>query len=188
LYAPNPPGYYDRTRALGDLRVETHTREIPNGYAGTAAIIAEMKRVTLGALFDERVNQLARSIVADVGVRDHFAEAASCLAYMQANFRWNRLPEHPDGLQRLQTPIYTLFEASTRNGECASLSCALAALLMSLGHKVAFRTVSSRDDENAYEHVLVFDLTTQQALDPSYDFEPGQEHPATVKKEDWPLS
>lgn len=165
---------------------------IPDGYDGTSAVIAEMRRLALGAYRDERINRLARAVTIGCQRRDYLCEAARALAWMQETFRYTRLPWNPAGLQRLQTPSETLFDAPVRTGECASLSTALAAILMSLGHEVAFRTAGTDPAQpKFFEHVwVVVDIPGRGRVsaDPSYEGELGWEHPAGVVREDWPIS
>jgi transglutaminase-like putative cysteine protease len=166
-------------------------REIPDGYDGTAAIVAEMRRLALGAYPDERINRLAREITSAVPDRDFAGELDASLEWMQETFRYTRLPWHPSGLQRLQTPAETLLESPVRTGECASLATALAALLMSLGFEVRFRTAGTDAlDPRFFEHVYVVANVPGEgwiAADPSYPYPLGWEHEAIVSTEDWPL-
>lgn len=167
-------------------------RSIPDGYDGTAAIVAEMRRLALGAYGDERINRLARAITAEIEDRDFAGELEALLWWMQTVFRYTRLPWHPAGLQRLQTPSETLLDAPQRTGECASLATALAALLMSLGFEVMFRTAGTDVlDPRFFEHVYVLVNVPDHgwiAADPSYPQRPGWEHEAVVTTQDWPMA
>jgi len=171
---------------------EVTVRSIPNGYAGTAAIVAEMRRLARSAYRDERVNRLARAITEEIEDRDFAGELEAVLWWMQAVFRYTRLPWHPAGLQRLQTPSETLLDAPVRTGECASLATALAALLMSLGFEVMFRTAGTDAlDPRFFEHVYVLVNVPGDgwvAADPSYLHPPGWEHEAVITIQDWPLT
>lgn len=144
----------------------------PDGEKGTEVILAEIIRVTKAAITDERVHQLARTIVAACPARNERCEAEALLAWMRQNFRYTRLPWHPDVVQRVQSPGYTLFDAPTRAGECASLSAALAALCMALGIEVRFRAAGSdAADPTRFEHVYVMVHVPDEgwlAADPSY--------------------
>ena len=167
-------------------------RGIPDGYAGTTQIIEEMKKLALDSYRDERVNQLAREITINCPRHDHACEAAVVLKWFQDTFRYTRLPFHPQGLQRLQTPSYTLFDAAVKSGECASLSTAMAAVLMSLGFEVAYRT-AGQDPSNPLdlEHVyLMVNIPDAgwTAAEPSYEEGLGWEHPAAAVKQDWPIA
>jgi len=162
---------------------------IPDGYAGTKAILDDMRRLAVEALSDERVHQLARQITFPCPARDFRCEAATLLRWLHRTFRYTRLPWHPSGLQRVQAPAYTLFEAPTRTGECASLSTALAALLMASGFACAFRTGGTDPrDHRFFEHVWVLCEVPDVgwiAADPSYEHGLGWEHPATCVRQDW---
>jgi transglutaminase-like putative cysteine protease len=186
---PTPEERNPRRGAARDAAVSI--RRIPDGYDGTAAIVAEMRRLALGAFRDERINRLARAITGSVAARDFLGEVDALLEWMQETFRYTRLPWHPSGLQRLQTPGETLFEAPSRTGECASLATALAALLMSLGFEVMFRTAGTDAlDPRFFEHVYVMVNVPGHgwlAADASYPHPLGWEHEAIVTTEDWTL-
>jgi len=178
-------------RAVPSVAPPLAVRRIPDGYAGTAAIISEMRRLALDAFRAERVNRLARAITARIEDRDHLGELEALLSWMQVTFRYTRLPWHPAGLQRLQTPAETLFDAPVRTGECASLSTALAALLLSLGFEVMFRTAGTDPlDPRYFEHVYLLVNVPGEgwiAADPSYPHPLRWEHESVVTTEDWPL-
>ena len=61
-------------RPVSARAVPVSVRRIPDGYAGTAAIIAEMRRLALDAFQNERINRLARGIAWTVAGRDHLGE------------------------------------------------------------------------------------------------------------------
>ena len=166
-------------------------REIPDGLPGTQAIIGDMKALAVGAYTDERVNILARQVTMGCARHDYGCEAQTILSWFQNAFRYTRLPFNPKGLQRLQTPSYTLFESPVKTGECASLSTAMAAMLMSLGFKVAFRTAGTNPatpDDQEHVYVMVeIPGSGWLAADPSYEGPLGWEHPAGKTKRDWPI-
>lgn len=196
-YGPAPSGYPDRCECGATLVSGSCPRCSPpvrlegikDGIAGTAEIIARMRELVLDSYRDERVNQLARQIVSSCASHDHACEAAALLSWMQRTFKYTRLPWHPGGFQRIQTPSYTLFDAPVRSGECASLSTALGALLMSLGFEIAFRTAGSdMSRPNDFEHVYVMANIPGKgwtAAEPSYDLPIGAEHPASIIHRDW---
>ncbi len=165
-------------------------RTVPDGILGTATILAEMSALALDAYRDERVNQLARQVTISCPRHDTQAEAAAVLDWFQRTFRYTSLPHHPAGLQRLQTPSYTLFDAPSKTGECASLCTAMAAMLMSLGHQVAWRTGGTNpSDHEDFEHVWCIDMIDGSAvdMDPSYEGGLGWRHPAAAVMRDWPI-
>lgn len=182
-----PPGY-----GGGGGGPLANVSPMPDGFAGTAAVVAKMREFAVNAYRDERVNRLARQITSAVPSRDFRGEADALLGWMQANFRYTRLPWNPRvALQRLQTPAETLFDAPVRSGECASLTAALAALAMSLGHEVMFQTAGTNPgDPNFAEHVyLMVNIPGQGwvAADPSYANPLGWVHPDVAHTQDWPL-
>ena len=150
-----------------------------------------MRKLVLAAYKDERINRLAREITIQLPRRDYEGEAATVLRWFQDSFRYTRLPWHPDGLQRLQTPSETLFDAPVRTGECASLSTAMAAVLMSLGAEIAFRTAGTdAAHPDQFEHVyLVINIPGKGWLsaDPSYEEGLGWEHRSVATRQDWPI-
>lgn len=162
---------------------------IPDGYAGTEAIVGHMRRLAVEGLADERIHQLARQVAAPCAPRAWHCEAEALLRHVQREFRYTRLPWHPAGCQRVQTAAYTLLDAPTRSGECASLSVALASLLMAMGFEVRFRTAGTDPaDPRFFEHVLVLAHVPDEGwlpADPSYDRPLGWEHPAGVVRQDW---
>src|SRR5487761_2415511 len=162
---------------------------VPDGYRGTRDVIAVMTDLVNGAYSDERINNLARQLTMKCAPRDSACEAAAILRYFQTAYRYTRLPNFA-GLQRLQTPSYTLFAApnGVKTGECASLSTAAATLLKSLGNDVSFRVggqVASNPQQ--FEHVWLCVLVNGSwvPLDPSYDGGLGWEHPSVQTTEDF---
>lgn len=186
---PTPEERRGKSEQLSSL---AYFKNVPDGYPGTAQIIDDMKRLVLEAYKDERLNQLARQITMGCPPHDHACEATTVLEWFQTSFRYTKLPFHPKGFQRLQTPSYTLFDAPVRSGECASLSTAMAAILMSLGFEVAFRT-AGQDVNNPldFEHVYVVVNVPSVGwvpADPSYQNQMGWEHPAALVRKDWLLT
>lgn len=167
-------------------------KTIPDGLPGTTRIIADMRTLVLAAYKDERINQLARHITIDCVGHDYLCEAKTALSWMQEHFRYTRLPWHPLGFQRVQTPSYTLFDAPVKTGECASLTTALAAILMSLGFEVQFRSAGSdASDPDNYEHVygiVSVPLHGWLAFEPSYPLALGQEHDKVAVRRDWAIA
>lgn len=181
----------------------TRLLEIPSGFAGTAVAVSYMRRLARAGLEDERVNRLARELTAGLPDRDGRAECQAILTYLQTTFRRTRLPWHRAGWQRLQTVPETLFDAPVRTGECASLATAFAALAMSLGNEVRFRTVG-QDARFPYEHEHVLNVILLPApamadspawggmapliwipADPSYDAPLGVIDERAVVWSDW---
>lgn len=162
--------------------------EMADGYAGTVDVINEMRTMILGAYSDEYINTLARQLVQYCKPRDYTCEATSLLSYMR-NFRYTGLPANR-ALQRIQTALYTLRDSPAKSGECASLSVALGALLMSIGRGVKLR-VGGRDpvDPSFFEHVwLLVDVPGMGWVpaDPSYPLQPlGWEHPNVLNVQDF---
>lgn len=183
----HPPSGDELRRAADQARV----RVIANGYDGTRAILRDMSRLTLAALEDERIHQLARQITMSCAPRAGLCELERIFTWMQASFRYTRLPWHPAGLQRVQAPAYTLLDAPTRTGECASLSCALAALCMAMGLECRFRSAGSDPtDPRFFEHVYVLVHVPDHGwvlADPSYPEPLGWEHAEAHVVEDWEI-
>ena len=169
------------------------SEEVPSGYALTLATIKSMRRFARDAYKDERISQLARVVTQGVAPRDRRGEAAAILAWMQETFRYTALPWHPKGLARVADAAWTLLDAPSKTGECASLTVAFAALAMSLGMPARFRVVG-KDENQPYDfgHALaVVDVGSANApdwvaADPSYQhplgwpFRPGDVSPARV--------
>lgn len=178
-------GSFARSRAP----VPVDITEIPNGLAGTEAIISKMAECALSAYSDERVNQLARQVTIRCPSHDHLCEARTIAAWFHSNFRYTLLPIAKGGLQRLHTAGYTLFDAPARTGECASLSVAMAAMAMSLGIRTGFRTAGPDIlSPDTFIHVyVVFDIPGYgiAVADPSYYAELDREHEDAVVKRDW---
>ena len=160
---------------------------LPDGYAGTVLVVAQMRRFAIDGLRDERIHQLARTLTAGLPSRDGRSEAEAILRHLQpggtGGFRYVHLPWDREGwgFQRVQHPSYTLFASPTRSGECASLTVAYAALARALGHEVRFRT-AGRDARSPYDlgHVYALDDLAAggpwTAADPSYDYPLGWPH------------
>lgn len=166
--------------------------EIPEGFPGTSEIIAKMKAMAIDAYQDERVNILARQVTINCPRHDEICEAATILAWFQNTFRYTRLPFNPKGFQRLQTPSYTLFDSPVKTGECASLSTAMAAMLMSMGFEVQFETGGQNAaDPLDFEHVYLEIKIPGEGwvvADPSYEGPLGWRHPNAAVTRMWPLT
>lgn len=109
---------------------------IPNGFAGTAQTIKIMMALTDDASRDPQVVALAQQIVRNVPARDYRGEAATLLAWTQANVRYVR---DPVGIERLTDPRHTLFV--TRAEDCDGLAMVLGALAGAIGIQWGFRTI-----------------------------------------------
>lgn len=187
-----PPGYEEKgPRRGGEVRLSG----IRDGYRGTSDVVAAMRELAIGAAPDEEVNRLARRIIDACESHDSACEVRSIHEFIRAGggggFRYNKLQIGRD-LQRLQTPRETLFDAPTRAGECASLSVAEAALLMSVGYKPRFVTVGT-DPANPsfFEHVFVRVYVPGAgwvAADPSFARPLGWEDPRGVSGEEWDVA
>ena len=160
--------------------------ELPDGFPGTALVVAKMRLFAVDGVRDERLNQLARALTKSVPSRDRRGEAAAILRYLQpggtGGYRYTALPwaGRDKAFQRLQHPSYTLIDAPSRSGECASLTVAYATLAMCLGHEVRFRT-AGRDETLRFDHEHVYALDgldgrSWTAVDPSYAESLGWPH------------
>lgn len=184
------PGYQLPGERPGEQPTRVQISGIPDGYAGTRAVLDVMAGLVNGSFSDERIAQIARHATMNCPARDDVCEARACLDFIRSRFRYTRLPSFNGmGLQRLQTPAYTLLDpAAASTGECASLSVALAALMKSLGIETGFR-VCGRDANQPleYEHVYCVIRTPDGVvpLDPSYNLPIGGEHPAIQTREDY---
>lgn len=114
--------------------------EIDGGFKGTEATIDLMRKLTRDGVMDERVRRLATSIVQAIPRRDYVSEAQALLTYVYDHVRYVRDPWLPDGAERVQHPVVTLFEV--RSGDCDDITVALNALAGSIGVPYAYRTVS----------------------------------------------
>lgn len=97
---------------------------------------------------------LATQIVSGVANRDQSGE-------IQAVFDWvkNNISFRNEDGERLQTPLVTL---QLRAGDCDDHSMLMAALLRSLGHTVAFRTVAVNGPDYSHVYAVVLDKRTKQ--------------------------
>lgn len=183
---PPIPAYLKPGERPGQQPTRVSISGIPDGYAGTKNVLGVMADLVNGSFSDERIASLARQITMRCPPRDSRCEASALLNWIQTVYRYTRLPNF-QGLQRLQTPAYTLFDGP-KTGECASLSVALAALLKSLGNEVGFRVGGTNaSTPYEFEHVWVIVKTPDGilALDPSYDQAAGWEHSAVQTHEDY---
>ena len=112
-------------------------RPLPDGYRGTAETIAEMHRLTLDGVKDDRIIRLAREIVYEIPWKEYQSELAAILGWCQQNLRYVR---DPVNIERVQHPVVTIFE--TRSGDCDDLAPAFSALAGAIGNPWRFRTVS----------------------------------------------
>ena len=155
---------------MPDLREApmSYLGKIPEGYAGTAATVAQMHALTKDAVQDDQIVRLARELVQGVPPKRYDLEAATILRWVQENLRYVQDPYHPQGLERLQHPKVTIFE--TRSGDCDELAPAFSALCAAIGHAWGFRTVGSDPlFPNRFKHVysLVYLARKWIPADPS---------------------
>jgi len=195
-----PPGYFEPKQPppprgaprSPDAPPPVVIREVPDGFPGTQVIVGDMVAKVLSAYQDERVNILAREVTMGCPRHDYRCEAETILRWFQERFRYTRLPWHPKGFQRVQTASYTLFDSPVKTGECASLSVAMAAMLMSMGFEVQFETAGQDPaDPLDFEHVYLSVNVPEVgwlAADPSYEGPLGWKHPNARVTMLWPIA
>lgn len=168
--------------------VPVEFQEIPDGFPGTALIIAKMRECAIAALRDVRIHELARKLTAHLPSRDCRGESEAFLRHLQpggtGGYRYTYLPwdRKEWGFQRIATASWTLLDAPTRSGECCSLTIAYAALARCLGHEVMYRTAGQYED-SLFDHGHVYALDDLvegpwTAADPSYPDPLGWPHGA----------
>ena len=169
------------------------TTTIPEGFRGTARTIELMRRLTIAGVQSEPVRRLAVTICESVPRRDYMSEAAALLRWVQGNVAYRRDPWTPAGYERVAHPEVTLFE--TRAEDCDGLTVVYCALVGSIGHPWAFRTVGTTPGRpNDFHHVYALVWGDREkawiAADPMFErelgWEPGEEMGAAVTaKRDW---
>jgi hypothetical protein len=124
--------------------------QISEGLAGTEQTIEEMKKAAVGpeGAHNAEVRFLAQQIIAGLPHKDYVAQARAVYEFMRKHVEYVL---DPRGLEWVQTPWMTLLV--TGQGDCDCAATAICALLASLGHGCAFRTVKGDQTRDEFSHV-----------------------------------
>jgi transglutaminase-like putative cysteine protease len=120
---------------------------IPDGIEGVRVTLAHMARLVREWRHRPELTEIARRIVGDLPEKDHVAEMVALFEFARDEIRYIR---DTNGVERIQTPEYTLRE---RQGDCDDKAILLAALLESIGIPARFVAVGFSPD--FFEHVYI---------------------------------
>ena len=138
--------------------VQTYTIPRPT----TALTVGWMVQMAKAGATDMRVRRLAEEIVRGITPKDYLAEGLAVGRWVEANVQYRR---DIAGVETLQTPAQVL---ESRVGDCDDLATLIGALLIALGHRVAFVTVAFGSGEWSHVFVQFIDTRTGRwiVLDP----------------------
>ena len=130
-------------------------RDLGSGDTAIYKTLQIMAELTIKAMSDPLVRWHAEDAVAGVPPGDDQAEIDAVRAYLRARVTYRRDPQPVEWLQAPGWVIQCyLDKGRTAQLDCDDLSMLVAALLGSIGHRVAFRVISTLPTEE-YNHVLV---------------------------------
>lgn len=154
--------------------------EIADDDQGIAETVAYMNGLAVGdqGSGSPLIQQAAQMITAACAAADQECQRNAIFDWVKANIKF----QNEEG-ELLQTPLSTMYDF--RYGDCDDHSLLIAALLMSLGHQIQFRTVGVNGD-NTLVHVypLAYDTASGQwvALDTTVsESYPGWEAPSITR-------
>lgn len=112
----------------------------------TAETVEWMAHFARAGAKDINIIRLAQRIVRGITAKDYLAEGLAVGRWVEANVRYVR---DVAGVEVVQTPAQTV---ESQAGDCDDACCLIGALLLALGHRVAFVTVAFASGE--YSHVF----------------------------------
>lgn len=121
---------------------------LPEGPAGVAATLAQMRRWTKEYRTDPAIRAVAESIVASLPGKSYFAEAAAVQDYVRDTIRYTR---DVYDVETLKTPPELL---KSRFGDCDDMALLAGTLLQSIGHPVRY-VAFAFESPDVFEHVYL---------------------------------
>jgi hypothetical protein len=111
---------------------------------------------------DQRVRGLAEQIVRGITPKDYLAEALAVGRWVEVHVRYLR---DTTSVELVQHPAHTI-EAGA--GDCDDMATLIGALLLSIGHKVAFVTVAFANGQWSHVFAQIYDPKSGQwvVIDP----------------------
>ena len=127
--------------------IKSRRIQIPNGDAGIARTVQHMIAFAQGdeGAAHPSIRALATQITRNLASRDYLGEITAVFNWVKQNIRFSG-----EFKETLQTPYVTLQLAT---GDCDDFSTLVAALLLTLGYQVRFKTVGV--DGPDFSHVYV---------------------------------
>src|SRR5579871_4960062 len=128
--------------------LKTTSTSLPAGDAGTAKTIAWMRNFAGGSegARNPWVRKVALDIVRGLDPRDYHGQIRNVFFWVKQNIEFRG-----EYRETVQTPLVTL---SMKAGDCDDHVTLMAALLMSLGHRVRPVTVSTDQFQGQFTHVF----------------------------------
>ena len=142
---------------------------IPEGKAGTIAVLKEMRRLVRQGKSNPIVFDLSRDIVKNIQSKKWGLEVAAVFRWVRDNIRYVKDPRN---IETLHTPEKIL---EFGQGDCDDQSILLATLLESIGHPARFVAVGFTP--GTFSHVYIESKIGNRwvPLDPIMEkFKPGQ--------------
>lgn len=100
---------------------------------------------------DQRIRGLARQIVRGIAPKDYLAEGLAIGRWVEVNIRYLR---DTTSVELVQHPSHTIDVGA---GDCDDMCTLIGALLLSIGHRVAFVTVAFGNGEMSHVFCQVLD-------------------------------
>jgi len=152
-------------RRIGGFKVSRGT--LPGGDPGTGKTLELMRQMVLTGTGDPEVQEAAVNIVRSAGIipHDHLGEAGAIFRFVRDRVRFT---DDPVGIEKLQSPRYTLYLMA---GDCDDRAVLAAALLRAIGINSRLRVVAADPRvPGAFSHVYVVATINGKdvPMDPTY--------------------
>lgn len=169
---------------------------LSGGDAGIFQRVYHAKQLVKKSLREsaQTVRKRAETILANTRERDERGEVETIFQWVKSRFHYFH---DPTGLEYFKSPEYADKEIDTSgngtfNGDCDDASIYLAALLMSVGYRVEFVTITPQNEPtNEFKHIYVrvfFPSTNQwAALDATAKGQPLGWEPPYKRQRTFPV-
>ena len=136
---------------LGDLPEplpKTTLHAIPDGSAGIAATLDYMVTETKKYRTDLTLRSLAENIIANVAIKNYWAEAEAVQNWVRSNIRYT---QDVYDVETIKDPLTLVF---SRFGDCDDMALLAGTLLITLGHPVRY-VATGASEPGEFDHVYV---------------------------------
>ena len=141
---------------LGKLP-DQQIKKLGNGIQGNIDTIEVMKRMAREYSRHDLVKRLATNILHYKNIPSHnyLEEARAIGEFVKTHIRYVKDPVGTESLQAPDMMIRMMKDAGYAMGDCDDMSLLIAALLMSIGIRPAFRAVKYKASSPTYNHIYV---------------------------------